>query len=64
MTGDGFDGTLAYLIAESVGRLAPEDRQERIEHCQRTRATQRPYGLGGGRVRAFRLGWEGAPPRR
>jgi hypothetical protein len=27
---------LAYLIAESVGSLAPEDRQERIEHCQRT----------------------------
>ncbi len=35
-TGDGFDDTLAYLIGEAVNRLSVEDRQERIEHCQRT----------------------------
>jgi hypothetical protein len=39
MTGDGLDAfnmTLSYLLHEAVGRLSAEDRQERIDYCQRS----------------------------
>jgi hypothetical protein len=36
MTGDGFDETLSYLIAEAVNRLSPGDREVRIDYCRRT----------------------------